>query len=35
MHLGGKRRLHYIFPDKSEKVEEYDLMSHELLSKFN
>ncbi|KAM3144908.1 hypothetical protein pb186bvf_002913 [Paramecium bursaria] len=30
---GGRRRLNYTFDDKSEVVEEYDMKSHELLSR--
>lgn len=31
--VGGRRRLNYNFEDKSEMVEEYDIKSHELLSR--
>ena len=31
--IGGRRRLNYSFEDKSEIVEEYDIKSHELLSR--
>lgn len=31
MNSGGRRKVHYTFPDESEMVEEYDLQTDELL----
>lgn len=33
MIIGGRRRLAYAYPDGQETVEEYDLKTHELLSR--
>ena len=33
MVVGGKHRVHIIYPDQTELVEEYDVTSYELLSR--
>jgi hypothetical protein len=33
MIIGGKRRLAYAYPDGRECIEEYDLKTHELLTR--
>ena len=31
MSTGGRRKVHYTFPDESEMVEEYDLQTDEMV----
>jgi|JI10StandDraft_1071094.scaffolds.fasta_scaffold2402232_1 hypothetical protein len=31
--ISGKRRLVYVYPDGKEMIEEYDLKTHEILSR--
>lgn len=33
MIIGGKRRLAYVYPDTREVIEEYDLKTHEIISR--
>ena len=33
MIIGGKRRLAYAYPDGQETVEEYDIKTHEILTR--
>ena len=34
MSTGGRRKVHYTFPDESEMVEEYDLQTDEVRKLF-
>ena len=34
MISGGRRKLHYLYPDNTEKVEEFDINTAECLRKF-